>query len=179
MKKILIYPALLLMITFMWNSDVSAQKMSKKLSFGLGIEAGIPTGNLAVGHSFGGGLTLRASYHVGPGFATLTAGGLVWVPKNLGGKDLSMSFQIPVKAGYKFIFKDHFFAMGEIGYNTFKAYTLDSKGDMVSYSQSGLVFAPGIGVQFKSVELGLRYEVFPIGYGLSGSMLGIRLGFNF
>jgi hypothetical protein len=160
-------------------TNASAQKMTKKWSVGFGLEAGLPMGDMKTAYSFAGGLTLRFSYHLGPGFATLTTGSLGWFPKSLaGGEDLKAGIQIPVKAGYKFIYKDHFFAMAELGYNSFKFYGLDSNGDLTSQNSSGFVFAPCIGVQLKSLELGLRYERFSVTGG-NGSFLGIRLGFNF
>jgi len=160
-------------------TNASAQKMKKKWSAGFGLEAGLPAGDMKAAYSFAGGLTLRFSYHIGPGFATLTTGSMGWFPKSLsGGPDMKAGIQIPVKAGYKFIYKDHFFAMAELGYNSFKFYGLDGNGDLVSQNSPGFVFAPCIGVQLNSLELGLRYESFSITGG-NGSFLGIRLGFNF
>lgn len=165
-------------LLFAFSEYASAQKLSKKISIGFGLEAGMPSGDLKYGYSFGAGLTLRGAYHLGPGFITLTTGGLLWIPKNIGDEDMNLGIQIPVKAGYKFIFKNHFFAMGEIGYNSFKSYGLDINGNISSFNNNGLVFAPALGVQFNAIELGLRYELFPMNFG-TGSMLGIRLGFNF
>lgn len=175
--KYLLKPLMLLTI-LATTLHVSAQKMTKKFSFGFGIEGGMPLGDLKNIYGFAGGLTVRGSYHVGPGFATLTAGSLGWFPKSFGGEDLKAGIQIPVKAGYKFIYKEHFFAMAELGYNSFKLYGIDDDGQVTSFSSSGFVFAPAIGVQLKSLELGLRYEHFSLKGG-SGSFIGLRLGFNF
>lgn len=176
MKK-LMTTLMLLSIVFISAQTASAQKMSKTFSIGFGLEGGIPT---SAGYSGVGGLTLRGSYHVGPGFVTLTTGALAWVPKSLiSGVSLKTNVQIPVKAGYKFIFKNYLFAMAEVGYNSFRTYGVDPiTGEMIAYSNSGVVFAPAIGVQFRSLEIGLRYETLTFTAG-SASMLGIRLGFNF
>lgn len=178
MKKVLI-TLIITMAGIGLFTDASAQKMKKKWSIGFGLEAGLPAGDMKDAYSFAGGITLRFSYHLGPGFATFTTGSLGWFPKSLSdGQDMKAGIQIPVKAGYKFIYKDHFFVMAEVGYNSFKFYGLDNNGDLVSRSNSGFVFAPCIGVQFNSLELGLRYESFSLTGG-NGSFLGIRLGFNF
>jgi hypothetical protein len=165
MKK-LMTTLMLLGIVMISAQSASAQKMSKTFSIGFGLEGGIPT---SAGYSGIGGLTIRGSYHLGPGFVTLTTGGLLWVKASL---------QVPVKAGYKFIFKNYLFAMAEVGYNSFRTYGVDAAGNVIAFSNSGAVFAPAVGVQFKSLELGLRYETLTFSAG-SASMLGIRLGFNF
>ncbi len=170
---------LMLLSIVLISVQASAQKMSKKVSIGFGLEGGIPVGTTGTGYSFSGGLTLRGSYHLGPGFITLTTGALAWIPKTLtSGVDLKASLQIPVKAGYKFIFMNYLFAMAEVGYNSFRTYGMDANGDMIAFSNTGVVFAPAVGVQFKSLELGLRYETLTMTGG-SASMLGLRLGFNF
>lgn len=167
---------MLLGIVMISAQSASAQKMSKTFSIGFGLEGGIPT---SAGYSGIGGLTIRGSYHLGPGFVTLTTGGLLWAPKTLvSGTSVKASLQVPVKAGYKFIFKNYLFAMAEVGYNSFRTYGVDAAGNVIAFSNSGAVFAPAVGVQFKSLELGLRYETLTFSAG-SASMLGIRLGFNF
>ncbi|HRP89272.1 MAG TPA: hypothetical protein PKX92_04465 [Edaphocola sp.] len=177
MKKKIItgFGALILIATLTQNSN--AQKLSKKMSFGFGFEAGLPIGDLKNGYNFAGELTVRGSYHLGPGFITLTAGSLVWVPKIIDEDHLNLGVHVPIKAGYKFIYKKHLFAMGEIGYNSFKTITVIN-GQPISNSQSGLVFAPGIGFQNNALEIGVRYEMFPLKMA-TGSMLAFRLGFNF
>lgn len=176
MKKILI-PLLLVCFAFI-SIQTSAQKMSKTFSFGFGLESALPLGDAGEAFSFAPGLTLRASYKVGPGFATLTSGGLIFIPKKVDADNLQISLQIPVKAGYKFIYKDHFFAMGEIGFSNFKTYYKDLDDNVASISQSGVTFAPTIGYQAGTFEIGLRYEHVGFKNG-SLSTAGLRLGFNF
>src|SRR4029077_1589825 len=97
-----------------------AQKETKKFSVGFGIEAGLPTGATSDLYSFAVGLSIRFSYHVGPGFVTLTTGAMGYDPKAVvEGQKKKVGLQIPVLAGYKFIVH-HFFTMGEIGYSDFK-----------------------------------------------------------
>lgn len=162
-----------------FTHEASAQRTDKTFSFGIGLEGAFPTGDLALGYGAGGGLTLRASYKVGPGFATLTSGAVVFTPKSFDDEDdLKVATQIPFKAGYKFIFKEYFFVMGEIGYSSFSSYGSGGNDELVKYTSSGLTFAPTIGVQYNWLELGIRYETFSVTGG-SFSYTGARLGFNF
>jgi len=174
MKKLLFLVAAFAMVTV----TVHAQKLSKKFSFGFGFDGGVTSGAINNVYGGAGGLTLRAAYHIGPGFVTLTSGGLVYIPKSVAsGTTPSAGLQIPVKAGYKFIFLKHLYAMGELGYSSFKIYTAAS-GTVTSYSSSGFTYAPGIGVQFGAFDLGFRYESTAVTGG-SYNLLAGRIGFNF
>jgi hypothetical protein len=64
----------------------SAQKETKKFSAGFGLEAGAPAGNITNAYNFAVGLTVRFSYHVGAGFATLTTGTIGYAPKKVEGE---------------------------------------------------------------------------------------------
>lgn len=177
MKKF-IFSALVALFV-LTSIDTQAQKTSKTFSLGLGLEAAVPTGDFKNLYSFAPGLTIRASYKLGPGFATLTTGGLIFIPKDLGeGDNLHIGLQIPVKAGYKFIFKEHFFAMGEMGFSNFRSFFEGFDGNIESVGRTGFTVAPGVGFQAGAFEIGLRYEY----TGFSGASLGtaaLRLGFNF
>src|ERR1700676_5466897 len=131
-----------------------AQKETKKFSVGVGIEAGLPTGPTSDLYSFAVGLTIRFSYHVGPGFVTLTSGGIGYDPKTVVGQKKKYGFQIPVRAGDKYIVH-HFFAMGEVGYSNFKSY-YGQNGALVSTTVGSFIAAPSIGVQFNAFEASLR-----------------------
>jgi len=154
----------------------TAQKDTKKFSFGFGVEAGLPTGAISDLYKVAFGLTVRFSYHVGPGFVTLTSGAIGYDPKDIVvGQKKKYGLQIPVRAGYKFIVH-HFFAMGEVGYADFKSYYGQS-GILVSNNAGSFIAAPSVGVQFNTFEASLRYGIdFSSG---GGGLVGIRLGFNF
>ena len=156
----------------------NAQKDSKKFSFGFGFEAGTPVGLAKTSYRFTGGLGLRFSYHVGPGFATFSAGAIAFVPKSGLGKSTKASLQIPVKVGYKYVFYKPFFVMAEMGYSSFKVYYAGVDGNLASNSTGGFTYAPTVGVNFDAFEVGIKYE----GTSLTGgalSNIGLRLGFNF
>ncbi|HRE52666.1 MAG TPA: transporter [Flavitalea sp.] len=167
------------MLCIFGSLDASAQSLSKKFSFGIGLEGGLPTGDAKDAYNLAGGLTLRLAYQLGDGFATLTSGGIAFIPENLdGGDDMKVGLLIPVRAGYKYIIKDRFFVMGELGYGSFRQYYADENDELASVSDGGFLFAPSAGVQFNVLEIGLRYESVSLPGG-SLSSVGLRLGFNF
>jgi hypothetical protein len=157
-----------------------AQKPGKLVSVGFGIETGIPVSNTLDAFNFTFGMTARVAVHAGPGFATFTTGGIVYVPKSLQESSSARAgLQIPIKAGYKYIFVRHFFVMGEVGYSVFKTYYDNGQNDQIySTSTGGFTFAPAIGVQFGVTELALRYESMRI-EGRNADFVGFRVGFNF
>lgn len=173
------FMTLLLLISLCVAGNVHAQKLSKKFSFGFGLEGGPTTGVLNNTYGGIGGFTLRGSYHIGPGFATLTAGGFAMFPKTIAGASLDYGTLFPVKAGYKYIFLKHLFVMGEIGYSSITTSIYSPfLGRNISASTSGFTFAPAAGVQFGAMELGLRYESTMVTGG-NYSFIAGRLGFNF
>lgn len=74
--------------------SAKAQKATKTFSFGLGLEGGAPLGDANTAYHFTGGITIRLSYHAGPGFITLTSGAEAYVPKSGLGKSTKASLQI-------------------------------------------------------------------------------------
>jgi hypothetical protein len=167
--------AVILSMIVLCAINVSAQKETKKFSFGFGFEAGVPAGSYSNLYKSDVGLTFRFSYHAGPGFVTLTSGAIGFLPKKIAGQTEKAGLQIPVRAGYKYIIHQHFFVMGETGFVATKTY-FGNQGEVQSVSQSSLLVAPSIGVQFNAFEISIRYEVHP---AISGSYAGLRIGFNF
>jgi hypothetical protein len=153
----------------------AAQKETKNFSVGLGIEAGAPTGNYSSIYTSYMGLTIRFSYHAGPGFVTLTTGALGFPPKKVAGEPSKLGLQLPVLAGYKYIIQHHFFMMGELGFASTKTY-YGSQGKLLSVSQGSFIAAPSVGVQFNVFEISLRYEM---DFKDQGGIIGPRIGFNF
>jgi hypothetical protein len=153
----------------------NAQKETKNFSVGLGLEVGAPGGNLGDIYTTAAGLTLRFSLKAGPGFVALTTGLIGYAPKTIAGIPSKAGLQIPVRVGYKYIIQHHFFIMGETGYSDFNTY-YGSKGNIVSRNSGALLLAPSIGFQANAFEIGLRYDIFT---NSTGSVLGVRVGFNF
>ncbi len=157
-------------------SIVHAQSETKTFSVGFGLQGGIPSSS--TGYHFDGGLTVRLSYHAGPGFVTLSSGAVAWIPKSFEGSTTKASLQIPVLAGYKYVFAKPFFVMGEIGFSSFRVYYKDDNGDLAHSTFSGFTYAPTVGVTFHAFEAGIRYESTSLNGG-SASNIGLRIAFNF
>lgn len=171
MRKTAIFYSLMLLCAI----PTIAQKETKKFSVGFGLQAGLPTGSTAIAYNYAVGLTIRFSYHVGPGFVTLTAGGIGYGPKKIIGEPEKIGLQIPLLAGYKYIIQHHFFVMGEIGYSDFKSY-YGKYGSIQSIGTSSFIAVPSIGVQVNAFEVSLRYAINP---SENGGVIGFRIGFNF
>jgi outer membrane putative beta-barrel porin/alpha-amylase len=173
------YATLLFSLFVLVSIGTNAQKETKKFSVGIGLEAGLPTGSESkyYGGAFGG--TLRFSYHAGPGFIALTSGVLAYLPKSSSKNSVVTysGYQIPIRAGYKYIFLHHFFAMGETGYSIFNSFERDTETHTNIRTVSGsVVAAVSAGIQFGFFEAGVRY-----GFNVSRTegLLGARIGFNF
>jgi hypothetical protein len=171
MKKTAI---IILMIAFC-AVKAAAQKETKKSSMGFGLEAGVPVGSYSDLYTSEFGITVRFSYHAGPGFLTLTTGAIGLLPKKIKGQSEKAGLQIPVRAGYKYIIHQHFFVMGEAGFASTRIY-YGSQGKVQYGTQASFLAAPSAGVQFNVFEISIRYEIHP---GDAGSIAGVRLGFNF
>ena len=152
-----------------------AQKETKKFSVGLGFEPCFPTGNYTSAYSLVAGLTIRFSYHAGPGFVTLTTGALGLAPKKVTGQPTKLGLQIPVRVGYKYIIQHHFFLMGETGLADTKIY-YSNQGKLQSLDRASFIIAPSVGVQFNAFEISLRYE---LNAKDQAGIIGPRIGFNF
>jgi hypothetical protein len=177
-----------------------AQKETKKWSFGILSEGGLPLGDAKASFKYTGGLSLRLSIHAGPGFLTLSAGTVLYAPKltlpnfltdstinysTFNVSKLRAGIGIPVKLGYKYIFGHHFFVMGEIGYSNFLYYYFDTSDQSHSLHSNGLTYAASAGFQLNALEIGIKYETMQA-KGDAASLLGknisniaLRTGFNF
>ena len=177
MRKSFLISAIFTSLLIISFTTAKAQKESKQFSVGFGLEGGMPVGDAKNAYDFDGGITLRFSYHVGPGFATLTSGAVGFYPKSNLGDNTKATLQIPIKAGYKYVFHKPFFVMGELGYSSFKVYSGDN-GSLVTSHVSGFTYAPTVGVNFKAFEAGIKYEATSVSGG-TFSNINLRLGFNF
>ena len=128
----------------------------------IGVDAGIPSGNLSNGYNWNIGGSVQADIPVAQQlFVTVTAGF-----NSIQGKDNAYNTGLaapniqllPVKAGLKFFPVSHFYIQGEAG-----AAFLLNKSDLNYGNSTAFVYAPQIGVQFplggKSfIDAGVRYE---------------------
>lgn len=176
-------------------------------SFGIGVDGALPMGALKEApsnYTIGGGGNIRLTQGLAKDFdLTLTAGGIVFVPKDLNNKtiDTKVSVFIPIKLGARIMLGDTFYLMGEAGVALTKVYqakTLTITGTTGTVKEgfvngSTFVYAPSIGLRFGGLDLGLRYEgisdvnggkVIVLQTGTaptstSGGFLGLRIGYDF
>lgn len=166
-------------------SQVFAQKSSKLFSFGFGFEGGPVMGNAEFKESFSSefGMSLRFSLKAGPGFATFSPGALLVIPKKVSEDDIKLGSRIPLRVGYKYIFAQNFFVMGEAGYAAYTFYSADTGSETQEINKEksgGFTYAPSAGVNLGKFEAGIRYEVTTLReLDSKVSMLGLRVGFNF
>jgi hypothetical protein len=182
MKKLtkVIAAAGIAIATLFTTNAVKAQSTtpSNAWRFGVGVEAGVPVGDLRNFSHFALGGTARLQYGISNDVAfTLTSGyynlfsrggssatvGNVTYTANP--KDQGI---VPVKAGIKAYAGGGFYVAGEVGAGFETQYGKDTK----------LILAPGIGYSWSSVDLGVRYERFS-GQNNNYGMLAARLAYGF
>lgn len=183
MKKLLLL--FVIALSTLYVSQVYAQKDGKAFSFGFGFEGGPLLGDPGFKSAFSSefGLSLRFSVKAGPGYATFSPGSLLVVPKSLSDDDIKIGSHIPLRLGYKYIFAEKFFVMGEAGYAVYTFYSTDAfseSDEIVKEKDGGFTFAPSVGVNLGKFEAGIRYETTRLkDFNARVSLLGLRLGFNF
>lgn len=206
--------AMLFAVVLLASISVKAQTEPAKskgkangFSFGIALDGALPMGALKekpASYKYGGGGNIRFTQGIAPGFdATLTAGGMVFVPEDLNNKtiDTKVSVFIPIKLGGRVMLGDTFYLMGEAGVSLTKVYqakTLTISGTTGTVEEgfvngSTFVYAPSVGVRFGGFDLGLRYEgisdvnggkVIVLQTGTapsskSGGFVGLRIGYDF
>jgi hypothetical protein len=144
------------------SATTSKSTSSNGVILSVGVDAGIPTGNLNNGYNWNIGGSVQADIPVVPQlFVTVNAG-----YNSIQGKDNAFGTNLtatniqllPVKAGLKFFPVSHFYIQGEAG----AAFALN-KSDLGFDNTAAFIYAPQIGYQFplggKSfIDAGVRYE---------------------
>ncbi|WP_295772998.1 hypothetical protein [uncultured Mucilaginibacter sp.] len=141
--------------------------------FGIGVEAGIPTGDYNDASNFALGGTARLQYGAAQNVAlTLTSGYYNFFTKsyNVGNVEVNPKDQgmIPVKAGIKAYTNGGFYVSGEVGAGFETAYGKNTK----------LILSPGLGYSWSNVDLGVRYENYS-GQSNNYGMVAARLAYGF
>jgi hypothetical protein len=129
----------------------------------VGVDAGIPTGNLNNGYNWNIGGSVQADIPVLPQqlFLTINAGyNSIQGKNNAYGTGLTATNiqLLPVKAGLKFFPVNHFYIQGEAG----AAFALN-KSDLGFNNTAAFIYAPQVGYQFllggkNFIDAGVRYE---------------------
>ena len=147
-----------------YSSFIFAQKPGKTESFGVGLEGGVSP-DIASTQYVNLGLTARFSIHAGPGYAYIGTGYMF--------SRVATDFQIPLRAGYKFLFSKQFFINEELGLYFYR----NPDGYSDQPTKHGLSVATSLGVQFGIFDLGLQYDI--IVNQNNFSTIGFMLGWNF
>ncbi|MFD1255651.1 hypothetical protein ACFQ3S_02480 [Mucilaginibacter terrae] len=160
-------------------NTVSAQSTTPANAwrFGIGVEAGVPTGDLKDYSNFALGGTARLQYGINNSTAfTLTSGYYNFFAKTYSstignvtysqkGQDIGM---VPVKAGIKAYTGSGFYVGGEVG----AGFETNSGGS------TKLILSPGVGYSWTNVDLGVRYENYS-GQNFNYGMVAARLAYGF
>lgn len=157
------------------GTNVKAQTTpASKLRFGIGLEAGAPTGNAHDGSNFELGGTARLQYGTSDHLALmLTSGYYNFFGKTIAdvnGTEFKTSSQgiIPVKAGLKAFFSDNVYFSAEAG----------AGFEMNGAKNTKLILSPGLGWANQKWDVGVRYEDFS-GQSNSYGLVGLRLAYGF
>jgi len=173
MKKITkLVAAALGALAIFFTTSVKAQTAAQPSAwgFGIGLEAGIPTGNATDISNFEIGGTARLEYNANKMIAImLTSGYYDMIGKAApNGVDFPSLGMVPVKVGVKIYVSPGFYIDGEAGAGFDTSYENHTK----------LIFSPGIGYAGKSWDAGLRYENYS-GNNNSFGLVGLRLAYDF
>lgn len=174
MKRILTLAVVIFMTIA--STRVSAQeKPYKRVRLGIGLETGLPVGNLGNAYTFGAGGSFRLAVALNEKFAaTATAGAMAFIPKSISGVDLKAQLNVPIKGGLKYMLSKKIYTLGEAGATIARIYYPTPSGQLQSVSSTGFTYAANIGTQLGKFDASLRYE----GYTGAG-FIGLRLGLNF
>jgi hypothetical protein len=162
--------ALTALALFFWT-DVKAQNATASpWRFGIGLEAGVPTGNATDISDFEIGGTARLQYDAAKTVAVmLTSGYYDMIGKSApnGGTYPSLGM-VPVKLGAKIYVAPTFYIDGEAGAGFDTSYEDHTK----------LIFSPGVGYDSKTWDISLRYENYS-GENNSFGLVGLRVAYGF
>ncbi len=158
--------------TLFTSSAVKAQSATPPNAwrFGVGVEAGVPTGDLRNFSHFALGGTARLQYGISNSVAFTATSGYynLFARDAVYGVNLKDQGIVPLKAGIKAYAGSGFYVAGEVGAGFETQYAKNTK----------LILAPGIGYSWSNVDLGVRYERFS-GQSDNYGMVAARLAYGF
>jgi hypothetical protein len=168
----------LIALAMLFAINVKAQTAPVKQTtgawgLGIGLEAGIPTGNATDISNFELGGTARLQYKGSSDFALmLTTGYYSMVGKTITGSTSGSKYpslgMVPLKAGAKYYATPGFYLDGEAGFGFDTNYENHTK----------LILSPGLGFESGSLDISLRYENYS-GQNNSFGLVGLRVGYEF
>jgi hypothetical protein len=171
-------------VAILFTTNAKAQTTNpNQWRLGIGVEGGLPTGNIKNVSNWDLGGTARLQYGLGKNFALMLTSGYY----NFFGKDVpglvDVKYKslgiVPVKAGFKAFFANSFYFAGEAGAGFEVSNFGDYDGNPEQLSKyTKLILSPGLGWANKSWDLGVRYENFS-GSGNSYGLVNLRLAYGF
>jgi hypothetical protein len=175
MKKVILSAFILSLAALSANAQKeSTEANSFKVS--VGVEGGLPTGDLKTTSSFGIGGSIQGDYKATENFAlTLTAGYISFSGKSVSLLGESIKYPtlniIPVLVGGKYYFTESVYGSAQVGIS-FVSATGES-------SSSAFTYAPGIGFYVSpNFDLLLKYQAASKN-GSTLSFIGLRAAYNF
>lgn len=171
MKKFLL--AVVLLSGAAFSSFAQSSKDSGK--FSIGVEAGLPVGDVKNFSSFAIGGSLKYDHPIAENTFITGSAGYTKFLSNDDAKSIGYKlYAIPVKVGVKYFFAESFYGEAQVGAAFVNESILGASGNTTTFA-----YSPGIGYSFGGgVDLGVRYE----GWTKSGttiSQVAARLAFSF
>jgi hypothetical protein len=164
-------------VAIFFGSNVNAQSTSNPgntFRLGVGLEAGVPTGNRSDFSKFELGGTARLQYDTKSNISLMLTSGYY----NMFAKEQTIGTVkvspdnvgiVPVKAGIKAFATTNFYFSGEVGAGFETNYAKNTK----------LIVSPGLGyANAGGLDIGLRYENFS-GQSDNYGLVGLRVAYGF
>mgnify|MGYP001548577235 CR=1 FL=1 len=169
-------------LAIFFTTNVKAQTTDKSAwRLGIGIEGGLPTGDIHDASGFDLGGTARLQYGVDKNVAVMLTSGFYnffgktvnqtiitgTTTTTISGKTSSFGV-IPVKAGAKIFFNSPIYVSGEAG----------AGFETATGGSTRLLLSPGLGWANHSWDVGARYENFS-GGGVNYGLVNLRIAYGF
>ncbi|UAY51345.1 outer membrane beta-barrel protein [Ferruginibacter albus] len=166
MKKLILSLAVVAIATFSAKAQDSKKSDSKDLKFSVGVEAGVPVGDLGNISTFAIGGSVQGEYMVDPSIGvTLNAGYLNFMAKD----GFPSSGLIPVLVGGRYYFNESWYGSVQVG----MSFSTESGGG------SAFTYAPGIGYKVsENFDILAKYQAASKDGGTS-AFAGIRAAYSF
>ncbi len=165
------------------GSNVKAQTITPdKFRFGIGVEAGAPTGAAHDISNVELGGTARLQYGLSNNFAlTLTSGYYNFFGKSEPLTDTKYQSlgMVPIKAGLKAFFTSNLYLGAEVGAGIeTKTFLPQGVSQTVAEKDTKLILSPAVGYATKHWDVGVRYENFS-GQSNNYGVVALRLAYGF
>jgi hypothetical protein len=138
----------------------TSSNSSNGVRLSIGVDAGLPTGNISNYYDWNIGGSVQADIPVVSNklFVTVNAGYDNYIAKTIDGVKGTNIQLLPVKAGLKYFIVDGFYVQGEAG----AAFALN-KNDVGFNESAAFIYAPQVGYQFNIggknfIDAGVRYQ---------------------